>query len=120
LKEAGFNFRYAYTSFLKRAIKTLNYVLEEMDLMWIPVEKTWRLNEKHYGQLQGMNKTGMVEKYGEEQVLKWRRGYDARPPEIPLDDPRHPAHDPKYQQITETGAQPGTESLLDTVERIIP
>ena len=120
LKEAGFNFRYAYTSLLKRAIKTLNYVLEEMDLVWIPVEKTWRLNEKHYGQLQGMNKKEMVAKYGEEQVLVWRRGYDVRPPEIPLNDPRHPSHDSRYQQIHEAGAQPGTESLLDTVERIVP
>jgi 2,3-bisphosphoglycerate-dependent phosphoglycerate mutase len=120
LKDAGFNFRYAYASLLKRAVKTMNFVLEEMDLLWIPVEKTWRLNEKHYGQLQGMNKTEMVEKYGEDQVLKWRRGYDARPPAIPLDDPRHPSHDPRYQQITEAGAQPGTESLFDTVERIVP
>ena len=120
LKEAGFNFRYAYTSLLMRAIKTLNYVLEEMDLVWIPVEKTWRLNEKHYGQLQGMNKKEMVAKYGEEQVLVWRRGYDVRPPEIPLDDPRHPSHDIRYQLITEADAQPGTESLFDTVERIVP
>jgi 2,3-bisphosphoglycerate-dependent phosphoglycerate mutase len=120
LKEAGFDFRYSYTSLLKRAIKTLNYVLEEMDLMWIPVEKTWRLNEKHYGDLQGMNKVEMVEKFGAEQVLLWRRSYDVRPPAIPLDDPRHPAHDPRYQDITEKGAQPGTEALIDTVERIVP
>jgi len=120
LKNAGFNFRYAYTSLLKRAIKTLDYVLEEMDLMWIPVEKTWRLNEKHYGNLQGMNKVEMVEKFGEAQVLQWRRSYDVQPPVIPLDDPRHPAHDPRYQHITETGAQPGTEALMDTVNRIMP
>jgi len=120
LKESGFNFRYAYTSFLKRAIKTLNYVLEEMDLMWIPVEKTWRLNEKHYGNLQGMNKVEMVEQFGADQVQLWRRSYSIRPPAIPLDDLRHPAHDPRYQQITEAGAQPGTEALIDTVARIVP
>ncbi|MCL2290158.1 MAG: 2,3-diphosphoglycerate-dependent phosphoglycerate mutase [Bacteroidetes bacterium] len=120
LKEAGFDFRYSYTSFLKRAIKTLNYVLEEMDLMWIPVEKTWRLNEKHYGDLQGMNKVEMVEKFGEEQVLLWRRSYDVRPPAIPLDDPRHPAHDPRYENLKEDEAKPGTEALIDTVERIVP
>jgi 2,3-bisphosphoglycerate-dependent phosphoglycerate mutase len=120
LKEAGFDFRYSYTSFLKRAVKTLNIVLEEMDLLWIPVEKTWRLNEKHYGALQGLNKVETVEKYGEEQVLLWRRSYDVQPPAIPLDDPRHPVHDPRYQNITENGAQPGTEALIDTVERIVP
>jgi len=120
LKEAGFTFKYAYTSLLKRAIKTLHYVLEEMDLLWIPVEKTWRLNEKHYGNLQGMNKIEMVEKFGADQVLLWRRSYDVRPPAIQLDDLRHPAHDPRYQNITEPGAQPGTEALIDTVERILP
>jgi len=120
LKDAGLNFRYAYTSLLKRAIKTLNYVLEEMDLMWIPVEKTWRLNEKHYGNLQGMNKVEMVEKFGEAQVLQWRRSYDVQPPAIPLDDNRHPIHDPRYKNLTEKGAQPGTEALIDTVERILP
>jgi len=120
LKEAGFDFRYAYTSFLKRAIKTLNYVLEEMDLMWIPVEKTWRLNEKHYGALQGLNKIETTEKYGKEQVMLWRRSYDVQPPAIPLDDPRHPAHDPRYQNFKEKEAQPGTEALIDTVKRIVP
>jgi 2,3-bisphosphoglycerate-dependent phosphoglycerate mutase len=120
LKESGLNFRYAYTSLLKRAIKTLNYVLEEMDLMWIPVEKTWHLNEKHYGNLQGMNKKEMVEKFGVDQVQLWRRSYDVRPPAIPLDDSRHPVKDPRYQKIKENGAQPGTEALIDTVERIVP
>ena len=120
LKDAGINFQYAYTSLLTRAIKTLNIVLEEMDLMWIPVEKTWRLNEKHYGNLQGMNKKEMVEKFGVEQVQLWRRSYDVRPPAIPLDDSRHPMYDPRYQNITEEGAQPGTEALIDTVNRIIP
>lgn len=120
LKANGFQFRYAYTSLLKRAIKTLDIILEEMDLMWIPVEKTWRLNEKHYGFLQGLNKTQMVEKYGEEQVQLWRRSYDVRPPAIPEDDPRHPMHDVRYQSIKEDGSAPGTESLLDTTNRIIP
>jgi len=120
LKEAGFYFKFAYTSFLKRAIKTLNYVLEEMDLMWIPVEKTWRLNEKHYGSLQGMNKVEMVERFGADQVLLWRRSYDVRPPAITLDDFRHPSHDPRYQYLTDKYAQPGTEALIDTVERIVP
>lgn len=120
LKEAGFNFKFAYTSYLKRAIKTLNYVLEEMDLMWIPVEKSWRLNEKHYGTLQGLNKVQMAEQYGPEQVLQWRRSYDVRPPAIPESDPRHPKNDPRYADLTEEGSQPGTEALIDTVERIVP
>ena len=120
LKEKGFNFRFAYTSLLKRAIKTLNIVLEEMDLMWIPVVKSWRLNEKHYGMLQGMNKKQMVEEYGEEQVLLWRRGYDVRPPAIAEDDPRHPIHELKYKNITAESAKPGTESLKDTVIRVVP
>ena len=120
LKEAGFQFKYSYTSFLKRAIKTHFLLLEEMDLLWIPNQKSWRLNEKHYGALQGMNKTEMVEKFGAEQVQLWRRSYAVRPPEIPQDDPRHPSHDPRYQDIHENGAQPGTEALIDTVNRIIP
>lgn len=120
LKEAGFQFRYSYTSYLKRAIKTHDIILEEMDLMWIPVEKSWRLNEKHYGFLQGMNKTEMVEKYGPEQVQLWRRSYDVRPPEIPGDDPRHPKFDVRYEGIGEEGSAPATESLLDTTRRIIP
>jgi len=120
LKEAGFNFKFAYTSYLKRAIKTLNYVLEEMDLMWIPVEKSWRLNEKHYGTLQGLNKVQMAEQYGPEQVLQWRRSYDVRPPAIPENDPRHPKNDQRYAHLTEEGSQPGTEALIDTVERIVP
>lgn len=120
LKEAGFNFKFAYTSYLKRAIKTLNYVLEEMDLMWIPVEKSWRLNEKHYGTLQGLNKVQMAEQYGPEQVLQWRRSYDVRPPAIPENDPRHPKNDQRYAHLTEEGSQPGTEALIDTVNRIVP
>lgn len=120
LKEAGFQFRYSYTSLLKRAIKTNNILLEEMDLLWIPDEKTWRLNEKHYGDLQGMNKTEMVDKFGADQVQLWRRSYDVRPPAIPEDDERHPMHDPRYAGIRKEGAMPGTEALVDTTNRIIP
>jgi len=120
LKENGFEFRFAYTSYLKRAIKTLNFVLEEMDLLWIPVEKTWRLNEKHYGNLQGLNKREMVEKYGEEQVLQWRRSYTVQPPALETNDKRHPINDVRYQGINEVGCAPATEALCDTVDRIVP
>lgn len=120
LKEKGFQFKFAYTSFLKRAIKTLNILLEEMDLLWIPVEKSWRLNEKHYGSLQGLNKRETVEKYGDEQVLKWRRSYDVRPPALDLNDERHPGHEDRYKNIHEIGAMPATEALCDTVNRIVP
>jgi len=120
MKEAGLDFRFAYTSFLKRAIKTLNFALEEMDLMWIPVEKSWRLNEKSYGALQGLNKRETVEKFGEEQVLKWRRSYTIQPPVLETTDPRHPMNDPRYRDILEIGAQPATEALCDTVDRIVP
>jgi 2,3-bisphosphoglycerate-dependent phosphoglycerate mutase len=120
MKEKGFVFKYAYTSYLKRAVKTLNLALEEMDLLWIPVEKTWKLNEKHYGILQGLNKREMVEKYGEEQVLIWRRSYDVRPPQLETSDPRHPCNDIRYQGIDDPAATPGTEALIDTVNRIIP
>lgn len=120
LKAGGFNIHYCYTSMLTRAIKTLNLILDEMGLLWLPVEKTWRLNEKHYGFLQGMNKKEMVDKYGSEQVQIWRRSFSVAPPAIPLDDPRHPAHDIRYQAFPEAEAKPGTESLLDTTNRIIP
>jgi len=120
MKEKGFAFKYAYTSYLKRAIKTLNIALEEMDLLWIPVEKTWRLNEKHYGTLQGLNKREMVEKYGEEQVLIWRRSYDVRPPELEPVDERNPKKDARYQGIDDPAATPSTEALCDTVNRIVP
>jgi 2,3-bisphosphoglycerate-dependent phosphoglycerate mutase len=120
MKEKGFAFKYAYTSSLKRAIKTLNIALEEMDLLWIPVEKSWRLNEKHYGTLQGLNKREMVEKYGEEQVLIWRRSYDVRPPQMEASDPRHPINDIRYQGISDPAATPATEALCDTVDRIVP
>ncbi|MDR1758590.1 MAG: 2,3-diphosphoglycerate-dependent phosphoglycerate mutase [Bacteroidales bacterium] len=120
LKNEGFQFRYAFTSFLKRAIKTNQLLLEAMDLLWIPVEKSWRLNEKHYGTLQGMNKTEMVEQYGAEQVQLWRRSYDVRPPAIPDTDARNPRHDARYQGYNDPAATPGTEALIDTVGRIIP
>jgi 2,3-bisphosphoglycerate-dependent phosphoglycerate mutase len=120
MKEKGFVFKFAYTSFLKRAIKTLNITLEEMDLLWIPVEKSWKLNEKHYGMLQGLNKREMVEQYGEEQVLVWRRSYDVRPPELETSDPQHPCNDVRYQEIDDSAARPSTEALCDTVNRIVP
>jgi len=120
MKEAGIDFRFAYTSYLKRAIKTLNYALEEMDLMWIPVEKSWRLNEKHYGALQGLNKSETVNQYGEAQVLQWRRSYTIQPPVLEENDPRHPKNDVRYEGINEAGCAPATEALCDTVERIVP
>jgi 2,3-bisphosphoglycerate-dependent phosphoglycerate mutase len=119
LKEKGFEFKVAYTSYLKRAIKTLWYMMEEMDLMWIPVHRTWRLNEKHYGDLQGFNKAEMAEKVGAEQVLLWRRSYDTPPPPIPDDDPRHPRNEKKYAGVNPADL-PSTEALIDTVNRIIP
>ena len=118
LKENGFDFRLAYTSYLKRAIKTLNLVLEEMDLMWIQVEKSWRLNEKHYGNLQGLNKAETAAKYGDAQVLIWRRSYDVPPVELAADDPRNPRLDPRYADIGKEA--PVTESLKDTVNRMVP
>lgn len=119
LKEKGFDFRIAFTSYLRRGIKTLWLVLEEMDLMWIPVYKSWRLNEKHYGVLQGLNKVEMTKKYGEEQVHLWRRSYDVPPEPLPQDDPRHPIHEPRYQGL-EKEATPGTEALIHVVKRIVP
>lgn len=119
LKEKGFQFRVAYTSYLNRAIKTLWLILEEMNLMWIPVYNTWRLNEKHYGNLQGLNKLEMAEKFGDEQVLLWRRSYDTAPPPIPLDDPRHPKHEARYAGLNPEDI-PSTEALKHTEERIVP
>jgi 2,3-bisphosphoglycerate-dependent phosphoglycerate mutase len=119
LKSSGFQFRIAYTSYLTRAIKTLWIILEEMDLMWIPEYKSWRLNEKHYGALQGLNKKETAEKYGDEQVLAWRRDYNVPPPSMTNDDERHPKHDPRYSELTPNEI-PSTEALKDTVNRIIP
>lgn len=120
LKQENFNIRYTFTSFLKRAVKTLDIILEEMDLMWLPVEKTWRLNEKHYGFLQGMNKAEAAEVYGEKQVMLWRRSYDVAPDPLADDDPRNPKFDDRYKLIMDKAARPATESLSDTTRRIIP
>jgi 2,3-bisphosphoglycerate-dependent phosphoglycerate mutase len=115
----GYVFDVAYTSVLKRAIKTLWIVLEEMDLMWIPVHYSWRLNERHYGALQGLNKAEMVEKHGMEQVQIWRRSYDIRPPVLTPNDPRYNGKDPRYADLR-PGEVPLTECLKDTVERFLP
>lgn len=117
LRELGIEFDIAYTSVLKRAIRTLWIVLDEMDRMWIPVIRDWRLNERHYGALQGLNKAETAAKYGDEQVHIWRRSYDIPPPELEADDERHPAHDPRYQGID---GLPATESLKITLERVLP
>ncbi len=119
LKENGFQFGLAYTSYLKRAIKTLWLLLEEMDQMYIPVYNSWRLNEKHYGTLTGLNKAETAEKYGEEQVKLWRRGFAIAPPALATTDPLHPCNDSKYAGINKN-LLPGTESLKDTIDRIMP
>lgn len=119
LKEQGFNFEKAYTSYLCRAVNTLNYVLEELNQEWIPVEKSWRLNEKHYGALQGLNKQETSAKYGEKQVQLWRRAYLFAPPPLPKQDPRLPYFDLRYQNVP-TPYLPDTESLKDCVERVLP
>ena len=119
LKKEGFVFKTAFTSYLKRAVKTLNIALDAMDLDWIPVEKSWRLNEKHYGTLQGLNKAETAEKYGEEQVLIWRRSYDVPPAPLDRDDKRSPFQDPRYADV-DASKLPLTESLKETIERILP
>ncbi len=119
LHEEGYVFDVAYTSVLKRAIKTLWIVLEEMDLMWIPVHRHWRLNERHYGALQGLNKAETAEKHGMEQVKIWRRSYDIQPPALTQDDPRYPGHEPRYAGLND-GELPLTECLKDTVDRFLP
>ena len=118
LKEKGFNFDVAYTSVLKRANDTLKYILEELGEQDIPVKKSWRLNERHYGALQGLNKDETKEKYGEEQVLLWRRSTDVRPPALSKDDERYPGNDPKYSELKENEL-PTTENLIDTIERVM-
>src|SRR5688572_26342627 len=100
LKEGGYDFDVAYTSLLKRAIRTLHIALEDMDRLWVPEHKSWRLNERHYGDLQGLNKAGTAAKFGEEQVLVWRRSYSDPPPPLALEDPRHPKHDPRYAGLS--------------------
>ncbi|GBE04393.1 2,3-bisphosphoglycerate-dependent phosphoglycerate mutase [bacterium BMS3Abin10] len=112
-------FNTAYTSVLKRSIRTLWIVLDEMDLMWIPVYRSWRLNERHYGVLQGLNKKAAAKKNGAEQVHIWRRSYDIHPPALTITDPRHPKFDPRYAHLKEAGL-PCTESLKDTLSRVLP
>jgi len=119
LKEQGYTFDIAYTSVLKRAIRTLWIVMDEMDLMWIPVFRSWRLIDRHYGALQGLNKAETAEKYGEAQVKVWRRSYDIRPPALEPTDPRYPGFDPRYKTLSQQEL-PLTECLKDTVERFLP
>jgi 2,3-bisphosphoglycerate-dependent phosphoglycerate mutase len=119
LKQAGFEFDVAFTSVLKRAIRTLNIALDEMDRLWIPVHKNWRLNERHYGALQGLDKGETAAKFGEQQVKIWRRSYDIPPPALTSEDPRHPSKDPRYADIPRL-EMPLTESLKETVQRLVP
>ncbi|MBB6109541.1 phosphoglycerate mutase [Mucilaginibacter lappiensis] len=119
LKKNDYNFDVGFTSYLKRSIKTLHLVLEELDHLWIPVEKSWRLNERFYGALQGMNKDDAIAKYGSEQVLKWRRDPNEHPPAVTRDDPRYPGHDLRYNGLTEREL-PLTENLGETMDRVLP
>lgn len=119
LKDKGIMIDCAYTSYLKRAIRTLWIMLDEMDLMWIPATRSWRLNERHYGALEGMKKSEIIAKYGEEQVQKWRRGYDAKPPALEKDDPRYPSHDIRYKDLNPVNL-PKAESLKDAMNRALP
>lgn len=119
LKDRGFVFDVAYTSLLKRAIHTLDFILDELDLVWLPVHKSWRLNERHYGALQGLNKAETAARHGEEQVKVWRRSYDTPPPAMDVNDPRHPSHDPRYKDVP-VSELPNCESLKDTVARFLP
>ncbi|MBW7931499.1 MAG: 2,3-diphosphoglycerate-dependent phosphoglycerate mutase [Gammaproteobacteria bacterium] len=117
LKALGLEFDHACTSVLKRAIRTLWIILDEMDLMWIPVERSWQLNERHYGALQGLNKMQTAAEHGEEKVKIWRRSYDIPPPALADDDPRHPRFDRRYRQVA---TLPAAESLKDTLARVLP
>ena len=119
LAARGFDFDFAYTSVLKRAIRTLIFALEEMDRLWLPIEKDWRLNERHYGALQGLNKAETAAKFGEQQVLVWRRSYDTPPPALEAGDERDAAHDRRYAGLLREEI-PLTECLKDTVERVVP
>ena len=119
LKATGIRFDYCYTSTLKRAIRTLWIALDEMDRMWLPVEKSWRLNERHYGALQGLDKAQTVARHGEAQVKIWRRSYDIPPPPLDPSDERHPKRDARYADL-DPALLPGTESLKDTLERVLP
>lgn len=119
LAKEGYKFDMAFTSVLKRAIRTLWIVLDEMDLMWIPVVRNWRLNERHYGALQGLNKAETAKKYGDDQVKIWRRSYSTPPPALELSDKRHPSHDPRYKGVDPKDL-PAAEALKNTVERFVP
>ena len=119
MKKDGYVFDMVYTSYLKRAVKTLNIVLDKMDLDWLPVEKTWRLNEKHYGVLQGLNKAETAQKFGEAQVKLWRRSYDVAPDALKDSDPRSPKNDPRYKGVPDKDL-PRTESLKDAINRAMP
>jgi len=119
LKSEGYEFDVAFTSVLKRAIRTLWLVMEEMNLMWIPVHRSWRLNERHYGALQGLNKSETAAEHGEEQVLIWRRSYDIYPPALTAEDEHYPGHDPRYKDLAPKDL-PLTESLKSTVDRFLP
>ena len=119
LKEGGYVFDLAFTSVLTRAIRTLLIALDALDQLWIPVTKSWRLNERHYGALQGLNKAETAARHGEAQTKIWRRSYDIPPPPLTADDPRHPSHDPRYRDL-DPGELPLTESLKDTVARFLP
>lgn len=118
LKEKGFEFDVAYTSVLKRANDTLNYILDELGEKDIPIKRSWRLNERHYGALQGLNKDETREKYGAEQVLLWRRSTDVKPPELSIEDERYPGNDPKYNELKQDEL-PRTENLIDTINRVM-
>lgn len=118
LKEEGYDFDVCYTSYLQRAIHTLNHILDEMDRNWLPVHKSWKLNERHYGALQGLNKSETAEKYGEQQVKIWRRSFDVKPPVLEESDERAPKNQEMYRSVKET--LPLTESLETTIERVIP
>lgn len=119
MKRLGYEFDLTYTSVLKRAIRTHWIVLEELDMLWLPVIRNWRLNERHYGGLQGLNKAETAARHGEEQVKIWRRSYDTPPPMMPKEDPRHPTHDPRYRDV-DPKELPSGESLKDTVARFLP
>jgi 2,3-bisphosphoglycerate-dependent phosphoglycerate mutase len=119
LAEAGIGFDLCFTSVLKRAIKTLHLALEELDLLWLPVEKSWRLNERHYGALQGLNKAETAARYDKDQIFAWRRSWDVPPPALELADKRHPSHDPRYAKLPPE-LLPRTECLKDTVARVLP
>jgi len=119
LAKEGYDFDFTFTSVLKRAIRTLDFALEEMDRLWLPVEKDWRLNERHYGGLTGLNKAETAQKYGEQQVLAWRRSYDVPPPPLDPSDERNPARDRRYASVPKA-QMPLTECLKDTVARVVP